>query len=180
MSAVERRVIFMFFGHPGAGKTTLAHRFGELHGLPALDTDVFMTADERAAAATGRYTQAMRLANIERYCAMVQTDPRYAGHVALADGLPTAAARRFLLELLPAGAVRLVLVQTPRALWEERLRRRAHNAVNISLEAAEAYVRADWQEPAPDLTYQVVENIDNTAAVDAQLHAIFERALAGS
>lgn len=173
-------MFFMFFGHPGAGKTTLAHRFGELHGLPALDTDAFMTDDEREAAATGRYTQAMRLANIQRYCAGVRADAHYAGHVALADGLPTAAARRFLLDQFPSGAVRLVLVQAPRALWEERLRRRAGNAVDISLEGAESYVRANWEEPGPELPYETVENGDDPALVDAQLRAVFERAVAGT
>jgi hypothetical protein len=167
-------VIFMFFGHPGAGKTTLVRRFGELHGVPAIDTDVFMTPEEREAAASGRYTQEMRLANIGRYCDVVQQDPQRPPHVALADGLPNDAARRFLLARFPEGAVRLVLVRTERDLWEERLSGRGENPVNISLEEADAYVRANWEPVAADLPHTVVENVDDPAAVDAQLRAVFD------
>ena len=68
----RRPIVFAFFGFPGAGKSTLCRRFGELHGIPAIDTDTFMTAEEVAAVEAGGYTQDMRLANIRRYCAHVR------------------------------------------------------------------------------------------------------------
>ena len=45
-SGASLAMLFTFFGHPGAGKTTLARRFAELHGCIDVDTDHFMTAEE--------------------------------------------------------------------------------------------------------------------------------------
>lgn len=165
-------MVYLFFGYPGAGKTTLARRFGELHGVPAIDTDAFMTAEEIAAVHEGRYTQAMRQANIARYCARVRADPACRPHVALADGLPNNAARRFALAQFPPGEARLALVQTDRALWEQRLTARAGNVVEIGVREADAYIAAHWEPLAPDLPHTVIENGADTAAVDAQLRAL--------
>ena len=165
-------MVFLFFGHPGAGKTTLVRRFGELHGVPAIDTDNFMTAEEIAAVHEGRYTQAMRLANIDRYCAHVSADPAYRPHVALADGLPNNAARRFALAQFPPGEARLVLAQTERALWERRIAARAGNVVEVGVREADAYIAAHWEPLDPALPHAVIENGADAADVDAQLLAV--------
>jgi len=171
--------VFLFFGHPGAGKTTLCRRFGALHGIAALDTDRFMLPEEIAAVQQGRYTQAMRLANIERYCAHVRGDPACRPHVALADGLPNNAARRFALAQFPPGEAVLVLVQTERALWERRLAARAGNVVEIGVREADAYVAEHWEEPAPDLAVESIENTQDTGEVDAQLADLWLRRVRG-
>jgi predicted kinase len=164
-------MIFMFFGHPGAGKTTLARRFAELHGCVDVDTDHFMTAEERQAVRDGAYTQAMRLANIERYCAAVRRD--YPGvDVALADGLPNDAARRFLLAQFPPGEVALVLVQTERDLWECRLAARSDNPVAVTITEADAYIQSAWEPVDAAIPHAVIDNLDDAAAVEAQLHAL--------
>jgi len=126
-------VIFAFFGHPGAGKTTLTLRFAGLHGIPGIDTDRFMTTAERAAVPVGRYTQAMRLDNIRRYCEHLHATVPPGGHAALADGLPNEEARRFLLAQFPPGEAVLVLVHTERSLWERWLAARAGNPVAVGL-----------------------------------------------
>jgi predicted kinase len=166
-------VIFAFFGVPGAGKTTLCNRFGALHGLPAIDTDAFMLPAERAAAAGGWYTQQMRLANIDRYTAHLRQTLPPDGHAALADGLPAEAARRYLLSRFPNGGLLLVLVETPRAIWESRLRERRDNPVELDTAAADAYIAQHWQPPL--LPHERIENAGDSAAVDAQLRALFAR-----
>lgn len=170
-------MIFMFFGHPGAGKTTLVRRFGELHGILGIDTDQFMTEDERLAAARGSYTPQMRQANIRRYAEYVQQNPACRPHVALADGLPTNTARRFLLDLFPEGSVVLVLVQTERSLWEQRLTRRTENPVEVGIDAADAYIRANWEQLPTALAHERIENSDDAASVDVQLRELWRRHL---
>jgi adenylate kinase family enzyme len=165
----------MFFGHPGAGKTTLCHRFGEIHGVPGLDTDRFMTDEERDAVLEGRYTQAMRLANIGRYCDYVKSDEAGGSVVALADGLPNNAAREFLLQQFPADTVVLVLVHTPRPLWEERLAKRRDNLVDIDIAGAEAYIRDNWEPVAPRLPHETIENGADSAAIDVRLRDLYRR-----
>jgi len=171
----EQKLVFSFFGHPGAGKSTLCRRFGDMFGLPALDTDAFMTPEEIAAVESGRYTQAMRLANIERYAA--RTRELLAEHqaVALADGLPNAEARDRLRALLPGAEVVFVLVQAPPALWRRRLSRRGANAVRVGIAEAEAYVRGHWQPLPAAFAHEVIENGDDAAAVDAALRALWQR-----
>ncbi len=171
--------VFLFFGHPGAGKTTLCRRFGELHGIAALDTDRFMLPEEIAAVQQGCYTQAMRLANIVRYGAHVRADPGCRPHVALADGLPNNAARRFALVQFAPGEALLVLVRTERSLWEQRLAARAGNVVEIGVREADAYVAEHWEEPALDLAVDVIENVQDTGEVDAQLADLWLRRATG-
>lgn len=166
-------MVFVFFGHPGAGKSTLARRFGALNGLPAIDTDRFMTAKERAAVLAASYTQAMRRANVRRYCAHIRRDPACRPHVALADGLPNNAARRYLVEQFPVGSVVLVLVRTERWLWERRLAARADNPVNIDVAGAEAYVRDNWEPLDEGLPYEEITNGEDAGAIDAALTALF-------
>lgn len=166
-------MIFAFFGVPGVGKTTLCRRFGELAGVPALDTDLFMTPVEREAVRSGTYTQAMRLVNIRRYAANLRDTVPPNGHAALADGLPTEDARRFLLEQFQPGSVVLVLVTAGRALWERRLGARSDNPVSIDVAGADAYVARHWQEPS--LPHERVENGEDAAAVDAALLDLFRR-----
>lgn len=173
-------MIFMFFGHPGAGKSTLAERFGQINGVTSIDTDLFMTPDERQAVLEGRYTQEMRLANIRRYCDHVRPIVSAGGHVALADGLPNAEARAFLRDQFPPGAVVFVLVTTPHHLWQQRLSRRRDSPVPIDLEAAEAYIEANWEPVQPDFTHEEVVNGEDDGAIDARLHEIFKRHGGGS
>jgi predicted kinase len=165
----------VFFGHPGAGKSTLAERFGRQNGVASIDTDHFMTEEERRAVLEGRYTEEMRLANIRRYCEHIRPLVESGRDVALADGLPNATARAFLRDQLPAGAVVFVLVTTPRGLWEERLRGRRDSPVDIGVEGAEAYIRANW-EPVPDsFPHEEVLNGDDPSAIDARLREIHQR-----
>ncbi len=171
-------IVFAFFGHPGAGKSTLCRRFGELHGIPATDTDLFMTPAERAAVEDGRYTQAMRLANIRRYCDHIQSLLETQPHVALADGLPNEEARRFLRDQLPDASVVFVLIRAPRALWEERLRARAGSPVTIDVAAADAYIRANWEDVPLSWPHEEVENGTDSGATDAALTALYRRHVA--
>jgi predicted kinase len=171
----NQKRVFAFFGYPGAGKSTLCRRFGELHGVPALDTDAFMTPEEVAAVESGRYTQAMRLANIERYAARARDLLADHGAVALADGLPNAEARDRLRALLPGAEVVFVLVQAPPGSWRRRLARRDANAVRVGTAEAEAYVRDHWQPLPPAFEHEVIENGDDPAAVDAALRALWQR-----
>jgi len=167
--------IFVFFGHPGAGKTTLTDRFAELNGIRGIDTDQFMTPEEREAAAFGRYTQAMRHANIQRYADHIKADPACRPHVALADGLPTDASRRLVLDQFPEASIILVLVKTPGALWEERLEARKVSLVNIGVTQAEAYIRANWEPMPADIPCEHVVNGRDPEAVDAQLRSLWTR-----
>jgi adenylate kinase family enzyme len=173
----HRAVIFAFFGHPGAGKSTLCRRFGELNAVPALDTDTFMTAGEVAAILEGRYTQTMRLANIERYCARVGELLVENKAVAIADGLPNQEARRFLVERLSGARVVFVLVTSPRELWEKRLASRTGSPVGIDVAAADRYVRANWEDPPEGFRYEVIENRENPEAVDDALRRLYGRYL---
>lgn len=167
-------MIFVFFGHPGAGKSTLTQRFGTMHNVTAIDSDLFMTAEERTAVTAGRYTQAMRLANITRYTDHVQRAPGIGPHVGLADGLPNNVARRFLIERFPAGTVVLVLVQTDRRLWEQRLAARTESPVNVTVAEALAYIRDNWEPVAANLPYELIEN-DDPVRTDELLRTLFER-----
>ena len=167
--------IFVFFGHPGAGKTTLTDRFAELNNIRGIDTDQFMTPEEREAAAFGRYTQAMRHANIQRYTGHIRADPACRPHVAVADGLPTNASRRLVLDQFPEGSIVFVLVKTPRALWEERLEARKVSLVNIGVTQAEAYIRANWEPMPADIPCEHVVNGRDPEAVDAQLRSLWTR-----
>lgn len=169
------RTVFAFFGHPGAGKSTICRRFGEINMVRAIDTDEFMTAREIGAVETGRYTQAMRLANIRRYCRHVSSLLRSQPCVALADGLPNAAARELLRQQLPDATVVYVLVQTPRELWAQRLSQREANAVDVGIAAAEAYVRDHWEEAGPSFEHETVENGSDQDAVDGALAGLYRR-----
>ena len=169
-------MIVAFFGYPGAGKSTLVARFALLTGAVGIDTDRFMTDDERAAVVEGRYTAEMRHANIRRYCAHLRETVRPGGHAALADGLPTNAARRLLLAELGAERVRLVLVRTEPALWAGRLAARAENPVAVGVAEAAAYVREHWEPIDPALPCETIDNVENLAVVDAALVALFARA----
>jgi predicted kinase len=165
--------VFAFFGIPGAGKSTLCRRFSELCGLPAIDTDALMTADEIAAVESGCYTQAMRLANIDRYSAEVRRLlDSGAGAIALADGLPNDVARSYLVESLWPSSVVFVLVETPPELWRARLAARSGNAVAIDVGSAEAYIREHWRGPAGDFDCERIVNGDDQGAVDAALRAL--------
>ncbi len=171
------KVVFAFFGHPGAGKSTLCSRFGELQRVPALDTDRFMTVDEVEAIGAGRYTQEMRMANIERYAARARELLETNECVALADGLPNDEARRFLRDSLPASKVVFVLVRTPRALWQRRLEARRGSPVSIGVSEAEAYVEANWEEPTGSFEFEVVENGEDAVDVDAALRRLYRRSV---
>jgi predicted kinase len=168
-------MIFMFFGHPGAGKSTLAQRFGLLHGILSIDADHFMTADERRAVLEGRYTQQMRLANIHRYCEHVRPVLERGAHVALADGLPNQESRTFLRDQFEAGAVVFVLARTPRELWKRRLRTRRDTPVPIDLEGAEAYIAANWEAAPASFPHEEVVNGEDPEAVDRRLREIYDR-----
>jgi broad-specificity NMP kinase len=171
-----RGVVFAFFGIPGAGKSTLCRRFGEVCGVPAIDTDIFMTPEEVVAVQEGRYTQAMRLANIERYAAEVcrlLTDGAKA--VAIADGLPNDEARAFLQESLPDASVVFVLVKTPRVLWEARLSDRGDSAVQIGIIEADAYTRENWKAPSAGFKHEVIENCEDLTALDSTLRGLHRR-----
>ncbi len=174
------KVVFAFFGYPGAGKSTLCARFGELNDVPSIDTDALMTADERLAAEAGRYTQAMRLANIVRYGARVRELLRTQECVALADGLPNAAARDCLRRELPGATVVFVLVRTPRELWEQRLSARAGAPVSIGVPAADAYIGQHWEELPAGWEHEAVDNGADAGATDAALSALFLRHVAPS
>jgi hypothetical protein len=138
-----------------------------------------MTDEERAAVVRGRYTRAMRLANIERYCRYLREAVPPGRHVALADGLPANDARRFLLAQFPPGEIRLVLVTADPGLWEERLRARSTNVVDVGYEGALQYVREHWEPLDPDLPHAVVENGPDPALLESRLCAIYTSALAG-
>jgi predicted kinase len=169
-------VVFAFFGIPGAGKSTLCRRFGEVCGVPAIDTDIFMTPEEVVAVQEGRYTQAMRLANIERYAAEVcrlLTDGAKA--VAIADGLPNDEARAFLINRLDGGRVVFLEVETPRRLWEERLASRAGTPVDIGITEADAYVRQNWEAPSAGFKHEVIENREDLTALDSTLRGLHRR-----
>ena len=168
-------VVFAFFGWPGAGKSTLCRRFGELNHVPALDTDAFMTAPEVEAVEAGRYTREMREANIRRYAAQVGDLLTRTNRVALADGLPDEASREFLRSQLRPAKVVFVLVKSPRELWERRLRARTANAVAVGVEKAEAYVREHWQPVPPWFDHEAVENGEDPSAVDAALLDLYAR-----
>ena len=171
-------MIFAFFGYPGAGKSTLVERFARLHGMLGIDTDRFMTDDERAAVVEGRYTQAMRLANIERYVAYLQETVPAGDHAALADGLPNNEARRFLTARCSPHAVVLVHVQAEPELWAGRLAAREHNPVAVGIEEAQTYIAAAWESVAPGLEHVVVENGAEEPALNRRLEEIFAAAIA--
>jgi adenylate kinase family enzyme len=175
LHSMAHPTVFAFFGHPGAGKSTLLRRFAELTGVAALDTDAFMTAQEVAAVKAGRYTQAMRLANIDRYCERVRTLLETEPAIALADGLPNAAARRYLCDELPGATVVFLLVSAPRALWQRRLATRRANAVDIGIAEAEAYVRDHWQPIPASFEHEQVENGADATATDALLIELHRR-----
>jgi predicted kinase len=172
-----RGVVFAFFGHPGAGKSTLCRRLGEMGDIPALDTDAFMTPEEREAVEAGRYTQAMRLANIDRYCARVRELLRQHPAVAIADGLPNQAARDYLAGCLADASVAFVLVQTPAEVWHRRLEIRGGNAVRVGVAEAQAYVREHWEPIDPAFPHDAIENGEDAAEVDAALAALLARYL---
>ncbi len=169
------KVVFAFFGHPGAGKSTLCSRFCELHGVPAFDTDSFMTAAEVEAIGAGRYTQERRLANIRRYAARARELLETNRCVALADGLPNDEARRFLRDSLPDARVVFVLVRAPRDLWTRRLEARRGSPVSIGVAEAEAYVAENWEEPPGSFEFEVVENGEDAPAVDSALRRLYRR-----
>jgi hypothetical protein len=114
-----------------------------------------------------------------RYCEHVKSGAAGGPHVALADGLPTNAARRLLLEQFPAGEVALVLVETPPALWEQRISARAGNLVDIDLAGAEAYIRGNWQPVPASLPHKTVVNGEDGEAVDARLREVFRSHVSG-
>jgi hypothetical protein len=134
-----------------------------------------MTPDEVAAVETGHYTQAMRLANIERYCGRVRSLLQTEAAVAIADGLPNAAARRYLCEQLAGAIVVFVLVSAPRALWRRRLSARGGNAVDVGIGEAEAYVRDHWEALPPSFEHEVVENGADATRTDALLLGLYRR-----
>lgn len=169
-------MLFMFFGHPGAGKSTLAERFGLLHAIRSIDTDHLMTDEERNAVLEGRYTQSMRLANIRRYCDHVRPAVDAGEDIALADGLPNAEARAFLRDRFPPGVVVFVLVTAPPKLWKQRLAARQGSPVPIGVEGAEAYIAEHWQPVDPAFAHETVVNGDNLSAIDDRLREIYRRA----
>jgi len=153
----------------------MGRRLGELHGVPSIDTDVFMTEKEREAVEEGRYTQAMRLANIRRYGAHVRDLLRDRSCLALADGLPNAEAREYLRSQLPGVGVVFVLVEAPRELWQGRLESRDGNTVNIGVAEADAYVREHWEAMPASFEHETVMNGEDEVAVDDALRALHGR-----
>jgi predicted kinase len=171
-------VIFAFFGYPGAGKSTLVERFARLHGIPGIDTDRFMSDLERAAVLEARYTQAMRLANIDRYCAYLCATVPAGGHAALADGLPNNEARRYLAARFSPSRVLLVHVNADPQVWAGRLAAREHNPVAVGVAEAKAYIAASWEPIDPGLEHVVVDNGADEAVLKRRLEQIFALATA--
>ena len=79
------------------------------------------------------------------------------------------------MEAVRPARVVFVLVEAPAELWRRRFGARDVNTVPIGLAAADAYIRDNWHDPAPDFVDERVVNGDDATEVDSRMRSVFER-----